>query len=81
MLSSCRTFDLVFDLLRMRDGSLLGLDLLHATLDIGREVALVHAGHESGGVGEEVVHLLERAPSSFGQEAVEEDSVGQVADL
>jgi hypothetical protein len=65
----------------MRDGALLGLDLLGATLDIDGEVARVHAGHENGGVGEEVVHLLERAVGSFGQEAVEEDGVCQIADL
>jgi hypothetical protein len=63
--SSFRNIDLVFDLLCMRDGTLLGLNLLGAAFNIGREIALVHARHESGGVGEEVRHLLERAPGGL----------------
>jgi hypothetical protein len=73
--------DLVFDLLRMRNGSLLGLHFLDTSLDIGREIALVHARYENGGVGEEIVHLLEGTLGGLGQEAVEEYGVGQVANL
>lgn len=64
------------------NGSLLGLDLCDTALDVGvLPIALVHARNEIRSVGEEVVHLLKRTLGSFRQEAVEEDGVGQVADL
>jgi hypothetical protein len=66
----------------MRDRPLLGFNLRNAALDIGAlPIALVHAGYEVRSVGEQVVHLLERALRGLGQEAVEEDSIGEVAHL
>jgi hypothetical protein len=60
---------------------LLGSDFLDTTLEVGGKVILVHAWHEERGVGKEVVHLLKWSLGSLGQEAVEEDGVGQVTDL
>jgi hypothetical protein len=65
----------------MVDGALLGLDFLGATLDVGGEILSLHAGDKQRGVGEEVVHLFEGTPGCLGQEAVEEESVGEVANL
>jgi hypothetical protein len=42
---------------------------------------LLHTGDEQRGIGEEVSHLLKRAPGCLGQEAVEEEGVGEVANL
>jgi hypothetical protein len=74
---------LVFNLLVVvRDGPLLGLNLSDATLDISvPPIATVHARNKDGCVGEEVVHLLKRTLGGLRQEAVEEDGVGQVANL
>lgn len=64
------------------DGSLLGLDFRNTTLDVGSlPVALVHARNEVRSVREEVVHLLQGTLRSFRQEGVEENGVGQVANL
>lgn len=68
-------------MLSVGNGSLLGSNLLDATLEVGSKVALVHAWYEERGVGEEIVHLLERTLGRLGKEAVEEDGVGKVADL
>lgn len=66
----------------VRDGPLLGLDLCNAALNVGTgPVALVHARNEDRGVGEEIVHLLERTFCGLRKEAVEEDSVREVAYL
>lgn len=65
----------------MRNGSLLGSDLLEAALDVWNKVALVHSWHEERSVGEEIVHLLERTLGSLGKEAVEEDGIGEIANL
>ena len=62
--------------------SLLGLDFCDTALDIcALPVTLVHARNEVRSVGEEVVHLLKRTLGGLGQEAVEEDGIGQVANL
>lgn len=62
--------------------TLLGLDRCNTALNVGAApFAAVHARNEERCVCEEVVHFLERALSGFGQETVEEDRVGQVADL
>lgn len=64
-----------------QDLALLGLDLLDAALQVGGgQGGLVHGRDEEGRVGEEPVHLLERAPGRLGQEGPEEEGVGQVAD-
>lgn len=60
---------------------MLGSNFLDTALEVGGKVVLVHTGHEERSVREEVVHLLKRALGSLGQEAVEEDGVGEVADL
>lgn len=67
----------------MRHISLLGLHCFQATLEIGTRdpFALVHARHEHGRVGEEIVHLLEGALGGLGQKAVEENRVREVANL
>jgi hypothetical protein len=69
--------------LGVRDGALLGLDLFNTALEIRTwgPVDLVHSGYKQWRVGEEVVHLLKRALGCLRQEAVEEDRVGQIADL
>jgi hypothetical protein len=65
------------------NGTLLGSDLLDTTLKIRTRspVALVHTRHEHWRVGEEVFHLFKRTFGGLGKEAVEEDCVGEVADL
>jgi hypothetical protein len=66
----------------VRDGSLLGLNLCNAALDVGAlPVALVHARDEVRSVGEQVIHLLKRALRGLRQEAVEEDGISEVAHL
>lgn len=60
----------------------LALDLLDSALQIVRlDGGTVHSGDEERGVGEQVVHLLERALLGLGQDGPEEDGVGEVADL
>lgn len=63
--------------------SLLGLDLLDTTFQIGTwgPITLVHTGYEQRCVGEEMVHLLEGSFCGLGKEAVEEYRVGKVANL
>ena len=64
------------------DGSLLGFDFCNTALDIGAlPIALLHAGNEVRSISEEIIHFLKRTLSGLRQEAVEEDGVGQVADL
>lgn len=74
--------DLVLDF-RMGYGAPFGLDLFETALKIGTRnpIALVHTGHPKRSVCEKVVHLLERTLGGLGQEAVEEDCVGQIANL
>lgn len=62
--------------------SLLGFDFFDASVDVeGCEFDLLHAGHEQGGVGEEVVHLLEGAFLGLWEHGPEEEGVCEVADL
>jgi hypothetical protein len=63
--------------------TLLGSDLLDTTLEIctGSPIALVHTRHEHWRVGEEVLHLFKRTLGGLGKEAVEEECIGEVADL
>lgn len=69
--------------LRMRNGTPLGFNFFYTTLQVltRSPVALVHARHKEWRVREEVFHLLQRTFGSLRKEAVEEDCVGQVADL
>lgn len=69
-------------LLDMGYGSLLGLDFVGPVLKIVRlEVPHLHAGDEEWCLGEEVLHLFERASGRLGKHCPEEDRVGEVANL
>lgn len=67
----------LFDLLGDTELPLL---LFDSPLKIARDdISLLHARNEQRSVGEQVVHLLERALGGFGKEGPEEDGVGEVA--
>jgi len=56
-------------------------DGLQAVLEVVADVLFLGgADDDPGGVGEEVVHLLERAAGRLGQQEPEEEGVGGVAD-
>lgn len=65
----------------MGNRTLLRSNLFDATINVWHKVAFVHSRYEKRGVGKEVLHLFKRALSSLGKEAVEENGVGQVANL
>ena len=49
--------------------------------EVGRVLCLVGAGDDPGRMAEEEVHLLEGQALGLGQDEVEEDGVGEVANL
>lgn len=66
----------------MRYRPLLGLDFVGPVLEIVRlKIPHVHAGDEEWCLGEEVLHLFERASGRLGENCPEEDGVGEIADL
>lgn len=68
--------------LDVRRVSLLSLDFLDSVLEIVRlEVEFLHAGHEEGRFGEEVLHLFEWALGRFRKESPEEYRIGQITHL
>jgi hypothetical protein len=72
---------IVHDAFTSLDLGLMG-DLLESVLQVVAGIAVFGGSDDDPRcVGEEVVHLFERATSGLGQEQPEEDGVGEVADL
>jgi hypothetical protein len=79
LLSDC--LFIVHDTFTSLDLGLVG-DLLESVLQVVAGIAVFGGSDDDPRcVGEEVVHLFERATSGLGQEQPEEDGVGEVADL